>query len=159
MAPRPVAYPAQGFWRWAWAKAAEHRVRWPLGLAVALPALTEIFSSTLPNKWPPEVTFLLALGVAAVVIIAVTLAIAAIGFFQARRPREVIVPLGWSAIIDGGNLGPGQHMVFRRTAQGTVIPPPFYVVSMGQGMVSDDRGNTVGSGRVWYRRGSGNTFL
>ena len=124
---------------------------------MALAALTTAFSANLPARWSPLVTFLAALAIAAVVILLLTLAIAAAGYFRLRG-KATVIPLGWSAIIDGGDIGPGQYPVFRITEKGTVIPPPFYVVAAGPGMVSDDRGNTVAN-RVWFRRGSGNTLL
>jgi hypothetical protein len=129
-----------------------------MGLAVVLAALTDFADMKIPtHRGSPITVFFMALGLAAVFIILVSLVFAAIQYRRTAR-HGILVPRGWSAIVDGGTHVVGTRPVFAETDKGTLVPPDFEVVKMGPGVVTDDMGNTIAN-RVWYRGGSSSNVM
>lgn len=78
---------------------------------------------------------------------------------EQKEQMGTLIPIGWSAIVEGG-IPPGPQPQFVQTYLGTWVPPGVEVIRSGPGSVTDDMNNTVGGGRIWYRAGRrGNTYL
>ena len=126
--------------------------------------LTAVALVKIPSSWGTrlETTFMaLAVGIVGTVALSLLMALVWHAYGQRNSPLRgaTLIPSGWSAIVDGGAVGPGDPVNFSQTKEGTWIPPEFHIVKQGPGAITDDLHNTV-TGRVWYRRGrSGNTFI
>lgn len=126
---------------------------------VVLGALTSV-ASTLVTTVDPSLTSRLitglvgfGCGLAATLVVGFLWFLIIAPYKQRNELRELtktcgtLVPTGWKANLDGEQFGEGTWF------------PPGYKVTMGPGIVTDDRGNTLSGGRIVGPGARGNTLI